>query len=172
MSGHARCGMECMMHTCILRITHEIGLRFSFSSMTAKLKPMPDHSIALDGDTHAKVTLLARAWDVTPAQVVGRLVDHFHNPAPSPAVQAANADGTVAVHAFYEGCRVSGRYDPANRSLTVDPGPGAGRYKSPSGAATAVLQALKPEVHPNRNGWSFWLIDDSGRALQTIRGAS
>lgn len=134
---------------------------------------MPDHSIALDGDTHAKVTLLARAWDVTPAQAVARLVDHFHNPVPLPTAQGGSpADSTVAVHAFYEGKRVSGRYDPATRSLTVDPGPGAGHYKSPSGAATAVLQALKPEVHPNRNGWSFWVIDSSGRALQSIRGTS
>ncbi|MEV6013268.1 hypothetical protein AB0M29_41730 [Streptomyces sp. NPDC051976] len=132
---------------------------------------MPDHRIALGPATYAKVTLLARAWDVTADQAVSRLIDHFHAPDP-PASDAASPAGTVAVHAFYDGQRISGRYDPTNRSLTVGPGPGAGRYKTPSGAATAVLQALRPEVHPNRNGWSFWFIDDTGEALQAIRGAS
>lgn len=133
---------------------------------------MPDYRIALDPTTHAKVTLLARAWEVTPDQAVGRLIDYFHTPAPAPTPDAAPpADTTVAVHAFYDGRRISGSYDPTNRSLTVDPGPGAGRYKSPSGAAAAVLLALKPEVHPNRNGWSFWFVDATGETLQTIRGA-
>ncbi|MET7639781.1 DUF4357 domain-containing protein [Streptomyces sp. NPDC005438] len=131
---------------------------------------MTTHRIDLEADTHEKVTLLSRAWEVTPGQAVARLVDHFHNAAASPvSPPAAPEDDTVPVHAFYRGKRVTGRYDLNNRSLTVDPGPGEGHYKSPSGAAVAVLRDLKPDGTANRNGWSFWLIDSNGETLQSIR---
>jgi hypothetical protein len=42
-------------------------------------------------------------------------------------------------------------------------------YRSPSGAAIGVVQALNPEVHPNRNGWNFWFIAENGKTLATIR---
>ncbi|MEV5252853.1 hypothetical protein AB0K98_13965 [Streptomyces werraensis] len=39
-----------------------------------------------------------------------------------------------------------------------------------SGPVDAWVTHYKPGVNPNRNGWSFWVLDDgSGGLLQTIR---
>ncbi|KWT62498.1 hypothetical protein ADL21_07720 [Streptomyces albus subsp. albus] len=132
--------------------------------------PAP-HTVSLDPATASKVDLLARAWNTTPSEVVRRLVEHFEDsPSPLPATAAAASSAQpVPVHAFYAGHRISGVYDRRNRSLTIPHGPGAGRHKTPSGAASAVLQALRPDVQPNRNGWSFWTVDETGETLQTLR---
>jgi hypothetical protein len=126
------------------------------------------NSIVVDDVTHTQVTLLARAWNVTPGEAVRRLVEHFQQPSPA-AHSTARADKQVAVHAIYDGVRVPGLYDPTSQALTITEGPAAGAYRTPSGAASAVLQALKPQVKPNRNGWGFWTVDDSGELLQTLR---
>ncbi|WP_217206571.1 hypothetical protein [Streptomyces sp. AC550_RSS872] len=126
------------------------------------------NSISVDDATFAKVALLARAWDVTPGEAVRRLVEHFQQPAPATR-PTASTDERVAVHALYGGVRVEGEYDPVTQSLTVTEGPALGHYRTPSGAASAVLQAVKPHVKPNRNGWSFWTITETGRLLQTLR---
>jgi hypothetical protein len=124
--------------------------------------------IELDSGTYARVRLLARAWAVSEGQAVRRLVEHFEHE-PQPSQEAGVQDGTMGVHVVYEGNRVNGRYDPATRSLEITGGPAAGRYKSPSGAATAVLQAYNPKVAPNRNGWSFFVLDSTGEFLQSVR---
>lgn len=151
------------------------------------------NSIPVDDTTHAQVTLLARAWNVTPGQAIARLVEFFQRPVP-PAPEGGAAGGAgddsgggadggggggagggsaggerVRVHAIYGGVRIAGLYDPVTRALTVTDGPASGAYRTPSGAASAVLQALKPEVNPNRNGWSFWTVDSSGALLQSLR---
>ncbi|MEV6425666.1 hypothetical protein [Streptomyces sp. NPDC051662] len=125
-------------------------------------------NITVDDVTHTQITLLARAWDVTPGEAVRRLVDHFQHPSPA-AAPSAPASNQVAVHAIYDGVRIPGLYDPATQALTITEGPAAGTYRTPSGAASAVLQALKPHVKPNRNGWGFWALDDSGELLQALR---
>ncbi|MEW1612459.1 hypothetical protein ACIQRJ_34345 [Streptomyces niveus] len=125
-------------------------------------------NITVDDVTHTQITLLARAWDVTPGEAVRRLVGHFQHPSPA-AAPSAPASNRVAVHAIYDGVHVPGLYDPATQALTITEGPAAGTYRTPSGAASAVLQALKPHVKPNRNGWGFWALDDSGELLQTLR---
>ncbi|WP_059007039.1 hypothetical protein [Streptomyces specialis] len=135
----------------------------------------PQHAVLLDSATHADIALLARAWDVSEGEAVRRLIKHFQRSPAAASPTAASAPGearTVAVHAIYNGHRVSGLYDPATESLTITAGPATGHYKSPSGAASAVLQALKPHVKPNRNGWSFWTVDESGELLQTLRHSS
>lgn len=124
--------------------------------------------ITVDDATHAQIALLARAWDVTPGEAVRRLIEHFQNPSPT-AAPSAPTGARVAVHAVYDGVRVPGLYDPATQALTITEGPAAGTYRTPSGAASAVLQALKPHVKPNRNGWGFWVLDDSGELLQSLR---
>ncbi|MGP8296389.1 hypothetical protein ACTPOK_00055 [Streptomyces inhibens] len=103
--------------------------------------------------------------------MIRRLVEHFEG---SPAPAAPSAHGTTSptlapVHVFYAGQKISGMYDRENRSLTIADGPAAGTYKTPSGAASAVLHALRPDVRPNRNGWSFWTVDETGEILQTLR---
>jgi hypothetical protein len=126
------------------------------------------NSISVDDVTFAKVALLARAWDVPPGEAVRRLIEHFQQPAPATR-PTSSAEERVAVHALYGGVRIEGEYDPVTQSLTITEGPAAGPYRTPSGAASAVLQAVNPHVKPNRNGWSFWTITETGRLLQTLR---
>jgi hypothetical protein len=76
----------------------------------------------------------------------------------------------VGVHAIYAGVRTEGMYDRASQSLTITTGPLAGKtFSKPSGAAVALVSALRPGVHPNRNGWSFWVESSSGERLRAIR---
>ncbi|GAA4197627.1 hypothetical protein [Microbispora amethystogenes] len=80
----------------------------------------------------------------------------------------------VAVYVDYEGHRTQGIYDRATTRIDIISGPLAGRsFKTPTGAARAVVAHYKPGVSPNRNGWAFWMLDDgSGRFLQSIRETS
>ncbi|CAL9474975.1 hypothetical protein [Streptomyces sp. enrichment culture] len=126
-------------------------------------------NIAVDDATFDQITLLARAWEVSPGDAVRRLIEHFQRPGAAAPAAAGGGGQRVAVHALYGGVRIEGEYDPATRTLTVTEGPAIGHYRSPSGAASAVLQALNPKVKPNRNGWSFWTITENGRLLQTLR---
>ncbi|WP_328434806.1 hypothetical protein [Streptomyces sp. NBC_00425] len=130
------------------------------------------HAVSLDSATYTQITLLARAWGTSQGEAVSRLVDHFQQAptAPPPSAAATSAsDKDVLVHALYGGKKIMGRFDPVSRSLTITDGPGAGHYKTPSGAAAAVLQAVNPSVNPNRNGWSFWVVDETGGLLQSLR---
>jgi hypothetical protein len=123
--------------------------------------------ISVDDGTFAQISLLARAWNVSPGEAVQRLIEDFQRPAPT--AQPTPGTDEVPVHALYGGVRVAGRYDPTTQALTITEGPALGHYRSPSGAASAVLQALKPHVKPNRNGWSFWTVTKTGELLQTLR---
>ncbi|MER6025029.1 hypothetical protein [Streptomyces sp. NPDC001851] len=122
----------------------------------------------VDDGTFTKVNLLARAWNTSPANVVSKLMEHFERPEAVTQASASARPG-VAVHALYDGVRVEGAYDPLTHALTITDGPGAGSYRTPSGAASAVLQAVNPQVKPNRNGWSFWIVTETGRLLQSLR---
>ena len=116
---------------------------------------------------YEQVTLLARAWTISVSDVVDRLLRDFR----SMEAEAAPAKARqVAVHAIYAGVRTEGMYDRASQSLTITTGPLAAKtFSKPSGAAVALVAALRPGVHPNRNGWSFWAESSSGRRLQAIR---
>ncbi|MFD5235089.1 GmrSD restriction endonuclease domain-containing protein [Streptomyces tendae] len=85
------------------------------------------------------------------------------------AVQELRTEHGVEVHVVYEGHRTNAYYDPSSRTVTIPSGPGRGEYETPSGAAVAVVQAMKPHVNPNRNGWSFWTVTATGNLLQSIR---
>lgn len=126
---------------------------------------MPE--LAVSDAVHEQVTLLARAWAISVSDVVDRLLRDFR----SEQAEAFPARAQqVAVHALYAGVRTEGTYDGASQSLTITTGPLAGKtFSKPSGAAAALVGALRPGVHPNRNGWSFWVESSSGRRLQAIR---
>lgn len=85
------------------------------------------------------------------------------------AVQELRTAHGVEVHVVYEGQRTDAFYDPSSRTVTITSGPGRGVYETPSGAAVAVVQAAKPHINPNRNGWSFWTVTATGNLLQSIR---
>jgi hypothetical protein len=123
--------------------------------------------LAVTDEVYEQITLLARAWSISANEVIARLLRDFRE------IQAERAPAKpeqVAVHAIYAGTRTEGLYDPAAQSLTITTGPLAGRaFSKPSGAAVALVAALRPDVHPNRNGWSFWVDSRSGKRLQAIR---
>jgi len=134
--------------------------------MIVAVSPRKIVSIEMAETTHNQVALLALAWGVSESEAVQRLVEHFQR---TSTPKKSSKEGMIDVHALYEGARVEGFYDPAAESVTVTSGPAQGRYKSPSGAAAAVLRAQNPKVSASRNGWSFWIITDTGNPLQTIR---
>jgi hypothetical protein len=110
-----------------------------------------------------------RAWKTSASDTLRRLLVEFRG-AEEPATSTASAPEQVAVHAIYGGTRTDGFYDPATQSLTITTGPLAGRtFSKPSGAAVALVQMHRPDVNPNRNGWSFWVVSKTGKRLQTIR---
>ncbi|MFF0461891.1 GmrSD restriction endonuclease domain-containing protein [Streptomyces mexicanus] len=84
-------------------------------------------------------------------------------------LQELRTEHGVEIHAEYDGRRVNAYYDPSSRTVTIPSGPGRGEYDSPSGAAVALVHALRPHVSPQRNGWSFWIVTATGKLLQSIR---
>jgi hypothetical protein len=117
---------------------------------------------------HRRLTLLARAWNTDTGGAVGRLLDHFEGD-PQPSRPPAD-DERVAVHALYSGERIDGFFDQRTEHLEIVTGALAGRvYRSPSGAAVAVVGLHNKGVNPNRNGWTFWTVTDTNDLLQTIR---
>lgn len=134
--------------------------------MLTRMSIRKNVSMELPEATYGQVALLAAAWGVSEGEVVRRLVEHFQLSATS---KKSSQEGTIAVHALYGGTRFEGLYDPATESVTVTSGSAQGRYKSPSGAAAAVLRAENPRINSSRNGWSFWAITETGNPLQTIR---
>jgi hypothetical protein len=118
-------------------------------------------------DVHEQITLLARAWRTSESDAIRRLLSDFRSGEHTP-VQANPQQ--EAVHAIYAGSRTEGVFDVATQSLSITTGRLAGRtFSRPSGAAVALVQALSPGVHPNRNGWSFWVVSRTGKRLQSIR---
>jgi negative regulator of replication initiation len=120
-------------------------------------------------DVHEQVTLLARAWNASASDALRRLLAEFRG-AGEPSVSPVSAAEQEAVYAIYGGTRTDGFYDRVSHSLTITTGPLASRtFSKPSGAAVALVQVYSPDVNPNRNGWSFWVVSKTGKRLQTIR---
>ncbi len=123
--------------------------------------------ITVSDAAYEQLTLLARAWAISVSEVVDRLLRDFRS---AEAEIASPRAQQVAVHAIYAGVRTEGMYDRVSQSLTITSGPLAGKtFSKPSGAAVALVAALRPGVHPNRNGWSFWVDSSSGKRLQAMR---
>jgi hypothetical protein len=122
-----------------------------------------------DGD-HDRVALLARAWRVSESEVVRRVLDEFaHQSAPTTEASEEVGDG-VTIYTDYDGHLVEAVFYPTTKRVDIVSGTLAGRsYRSPSGAARAVVQVHNPSVHPSRNGWLFWQLRKTGKTLETIR---
>lgn len=81
----------------------------------------------------------------------------------------------LRLHAVYRGVRIDAVYVPATHRVAVLSGPVAGRnFKSPTGAARAVVEALNPgRTAVQGNGWRFWRITATDERLdvcRTVRG--
>jgi hypothetical protein len=133
-------------------------------------------TVEVDEQTYRSLEFAARMSGCTAGEMVARLVAEASLPAPTAREETEHPEGAsgVAVYAHYEGHRTHGRYDPKTTRIDITSGPLTGRsFKTPTGAARAVVTHYKPGVNPNRNGWSFWVLDDgSGKFLQSIRGTS
>lgn len=127
--------------------------------------------IDLDERQHAHVRFAARLFGVTEGEIVARAVREFARAAPAPDRPGSDPSVPVAVTAEYEGQQVAGEYLPASRRLTVTSGPVAGQeFRSPSGAASAVVAALNPSRSAAQtNGWRFWHIAQTGERLEVLR---
>jgi len=128
-------------------------------------------NIEVDADTARALTFAARMAGMTPGQLVTRLVARASLLSAEPGeVPESASDRRVAIYADYEDVRTDALFDVATGRVDVTSGPLAGRgFKTPTGAARAVVAHYKPGVSPHRNGWSFWFLSEDGRALQTIR---
>lgn len=140
-------------------------------------------SVELDQSTDERLQLLAHAWRMSKADAVSRVLSEWMAIGSEPgavrqsgdrrheAAQGATSDGHVDVYLEYDGVRSEGLFDPATEALRIVEGPLAGSfYKSPTGAAVAVVQHVNPSVNPSRNGWSTWRVTETGEFLQSIRG--
>ncbi|WP_051809697.1 hypothetical protein [Actinoplanes subtropicus] len=129
--------------------------------------------ITLDSSTPGfrEILLLAAAWNISPPQVIGRLVDHYYlTQAENTPTRRSPEPSDVAVHRIYAGQRVEGLYHPETQSMTITNGPLSGRvYRSPSGARGAAVTTLNPGVAPNGSGWDFWIVTATGKTLRSIR---
>jgi len=126
-------------------------------------------TIEVDEETKRTVSFAARMAHLTEGGIIRRLIAANALPEESSPQQA---DRGVAIYADYEGHRVHARYFNPARVEIVD-GPLSGQsFKSPTGAARAVIRHFNPSINDNRNGWAFWQIDDESGTrmpLQSIR---
>ncbi|MEU6604951.1 hypothetical protein ABZ922_07770 [Streptomyces shenzhenensis] len=131
-------------------------------------------TIDVDEQTYRSIEFAARMGNTTAGEVVARLVRTASVPPSGSTATSqgdAESDCKVGVYVDYEGHRTRGSYDRDTKRIDITSGPLAGQsFKTPTGAARAVVAHYKPDVNPNRNGWSFWVLDDgSGEFLQAIR---
>lgn len=128
-------------------------------------------TVSLDPATYQRIQLLARAWRVNEGGAVQRLIETFVDTSGRAREETRGTeDKTLRIHAVYEGVRTNAVFDPSTERVHILDGPLAGQwFKTPSGAAVAVVRSQRPDVNPNRNGWTFWTVTDSGQKLQSVR---
>lgn len=125
--------------------------------------------IDLEDTTYDQLTLLARAWEVTEAEAVDRLLGRFREADRRTAGPADKEEVEVPIHAIYRGVRSEGVYNRKTRRITLTEGPVHDTFHAPSPAAAAFVTTVNPHVSGSRNGWDFWIITETGDPLQTIR---
>lgn len=127
-------------------------------------------TVTVHEDSFIQLQLLARALHENEAQVVRELLREYRLSGERKSTTDREELSPLSVFATYDGFRVKGSFDPTTGTLLVLNGPLEGqRFASPSGAAVAHVHAVNPNIAANRNGWYFWIIEDTGEALQTIR---
>jgi len=125
-------------------------------------------TIEVDEGVKRTVSFAARMADVTEGEIVRRLIA-------ASSLETKELDPGqkgVPIYADYEGHRTRAVYFAPARVEIVD-GPLKGKsFRTPTGAARAVVRHYNPSVNDNRNGWGFWQIDNGGGPrvwLQSIR---
>ncbi|MEU4174725.1 hypothetical protein [Streptomyces sp. NPDC026589] len=144
------------------------GLRSKTTAKENDLTSRPQH-LRVEVDIHQQVTLLARALGITPSETIAHLLRLYAQPSPE---TPARPDMFTPVYAIYQRRRIEGHFDRSTGALSIPAGPGAGQYKTPSGAARAVITALRPGISPIRTGWAFWRLAESGAHLEVLRSTT
>src|SRR4051794_33421448 len=99
-------------------------------------------SIEVDGTTKRTVSFAARMAEVSEGEIIRRLV----NASALARVDPEPVQEGIEIYADYEGHRVQARYFAPARVEIVD-GPLAGQsFKTPTGAARAVVRLYNPSV--------------------------
>lgn len=143
-------------------------------------------AVILDHATDVALGLAADSEGISKGELVARMVAELEEapkqlvPAPAPeSAPAANqepvdssaSNAQVDVHFTYQQLDTSGLFDRATQHLTVTNGSLVGRvFKTPSGAAKAVVIASNSTANPSRNGWAMWTVTATGEPLQSLRG--
>ena len=125
------------------------------------------YEVVVSRDSYERIQLLARAWEMDASAAIDRLLAEFQRGTPpkTPAVT-----GRVSIFANYRGTRTEAMFDPVTEHVLITTGVLAGRdFPSPSGAAVGLVKRMNPEIRPERNGWNFWMLTESGRPLYSIR---
>ena len=128
-------------------------------------------SIDIDERTHEMVRFAARTFGVSEGEVIARFVRALSQKPSEPTGAPRDLWEAIPIVAEYEGHRIEGLYLPATQRVTVttEPIPGA-RFKSPSGAARAIVTVLNPErTSPQTNGWKFWHLAATDERLEVLR---
>jgi hypothetical protein len=125
-------------------------------------------TIEVDDYTKHTVSFAARMANLSEGVIIRRLIATI---AVAEDERPRHTDQGISVYADYDGHRVHARYlEPARVEITDGPLSGQS-FKTPTGAARAVIRHYNPDINDNRNGWTFWQIDESGvrTSLQSIR---
>jgi len=126
--------------------------------------------IEVDDETLKRVRFAAQVFGVSESEIVTRAVNALSEQA---AAEPSGRDQwePVEIYGDYEGRRVSGKFLPATKRLTIVGEPLDGEvFTSPSAAARAVVAALNPDrTAAQTNGWRFWRIAATGERLEVLR---
>lgn len=127
-------------------------------------------TIEIDPETESAINFAAKVAGVSQSEIIRRLVELYSaTEADGPTTPPARTS-EVPIHLDYSGERTEGLFNRTTHRVEVASGPLAGKaWKSPSGAACAVIAELNPSVKPNRNGWKEWIVTETGETLQSIR---
>lgn len=126
--------------------------------------------IEVDEETYRNLAFAARVAGIEVGEVVARLVALPREPSTPEPVGGEPA--SVPVHADYDGRRTRANFTPGPGRIEILSGPLAGSvYRTPSEAARAVVSEQRPEVNPQRNGWTFWIETATGAPIQGLRHA-
>ncbi|WP_103344037.1 hypothetical protein [Amycolatopsis sp. CA-126428] len=143
--------------------------------------------LTVSEDVYTEVRILANAWEVSNDRALKRLLDWFRAGAPVPGAEdetvpaepvapttladasARPLEVIVPVVGKYRGKVIEANFFWPSECVEITTGPHTGRrFLSPSGAATEIVRAINPDVHPNRNGWDFFR-DRKGFPLRMVR---
>jgi hypothetical protein len=128
-------------------------------------------NVTLDEATHTYIRFAAGMFGVTEAEVIARAV-RLATTRTAEDAEPLDTWAAIPLCAEFDGKQWEASFIPATGRVRVTTEPLAGKaFKSPSGAARAIVAACKPErASPQTNGWTFWHIERvDGAPLNSVR---